>query len=510
MIAGVYAIDGGKIMKKATIDDFIEKANQVHNNKYDYSNVDYVNSITPVTIICPEHGAFQQRPDVHLQGHGCPACKKLKKLDTAEFIKRAKETHGDRYDYSKSIYKNKRTKLIITCPIHGDFEQLPMNHIRGQGCPICGKQEAADRNGDYKNARKTKEEFQKFLNERYNGKYEIIGDYVNNKTHTEFYCHASNKEGNEHGIFITRPDGLVNGHGCPKCGHLVSKPESEVFEFIKANYNGKVISRDRTVLNGKELDIYLPELQLAIEFNGLIWHSEKFCDKHEILGKLNTCNKRGIRLINIFEDEWMERRPICESKLKNLLGQSTRIYARKCEIREVDASEAKNFLEENHLQGYIHAQYNIGLFYEEELVSMMSFGPLRKNLGSVPMVNKYELYRFCNKLNLNIVGGASKLFQYFIKQYEPSEIISYADRRWSDGNLYRKLNFAEESITPQNYSYLTKNGSKRVNRFSMRKDILVKKYGCPEGMTEAEFCKENKYYRIYDCGSYKFVWKKEI
>lgn len=434
----------------------------------------------------------------------------MRKLTTEEFIRRAKETHGNKYDYSKSVYVNKRAKLTIICPEHGEFEQLPMNHIRGQGCPICGKNKAAERIGDYKNARKTKEGFQKDLDHMYNGKYEILGDYINNKTHTEIYCHNRDIHGKEHGIFISRPDGLINGHGCPKCFHMTSQAEIDIIDFIKSNYNGNVISHNRTILNGRELDIFLPEKKIAIEYDGLIWHSEKFKEQKDILDKHNDCEAQGIQLINIFEDEWLEKNGICKSKIKSLLNVNERIYARKCIVREVDSKTASEFLTANHLQGNIYSKYRIGLFYNNELVSLMTFGNLRKNLGSKPEKNTYEMLRFCNKTNINVIGGSSKLLNYFIKKYDPMKIISYADRRWSNGNMYEKLGFIKDSATQQNYFYVPSTGQKRINRFTMRKDILVKEYGCPVDKTEKDFCKEMGYYRIYDCGCLKYIWKKEI
>ena len=127
-------------MKYLTTEQFIEKAKQIHGNKYDYSKVEYVNNHTKVCIICPEHGEFWQTPNSHLNGNGCSSCKGLKKLTTKEFIERAKQVHGNKYDYSKTIYVNKRTKVCIICPIHGEFYQTPHNHVyQKQGCPECGK-----------------------------------------------------------------------------------------------------------------------------------------------------------------------------------------------------------------------------------------------------------------------------------------------------------------------------------------------------------------------------------
>ena len=132
----------------------------------------------------------------------------------------------------------------------------------------------------------------------------------------------------------------------------------------------------------------------------------------------------------------------------------------------------------------------------------MTFGSLRKNLGSKNQDNYYEMLRFCNKINTNIVGGASKLLKHFIKDHNPNTIISYADRRWSNGDLYKQLGFQLCHMSKPSYFYVIKD--KRKNRFCFRKDILIKKYGCPKNMTEHDFCLKNKWYRIYDSGTYKF------
>ena len=136
----------------------------------------------------------------------------------------------------------------------------------------------------------------------------------------------------------------------------------------------------------------------------------------------------------------------------------------------------------------------------------MTFGKLRRNVGfSIKNDNNYELLRFCNKINTNVIGGASKLFKHFIKTHNVESIISYADRCWSNGNVYEKLNFIKYNESKPSYYYVV--NKKRVNRFNLRKDVLVKKYNCPPEMSEHEFCLSQKWYRIYDCGCLCYVWK---
>ena len=169
-----------------------------------------------------------------------------------------------------------------------------------------------------------------------------------------------------------------------------------------------------------------------------------------------------------------------------------------------DIEPLNKFLEDNHIQGKLGAKVRVGLYHNEELVSLMTFGSLRKSLGSKSQEGDWELLRFCNKLNTNVVGGASKLLKYFINNYKPDNIISYADRRWSEGNLYYNLGFKLVGETRPNYFYL--NTSRRESRFKYRKDILVKQ-GYDPNKTEREIMKERGYLRIYDCGTLKFEYK---
>ena len=188
-----------------------------------------------------------------------------------------------------------------------------------------------------------------------------------------------------------------------------------------------------------------------------------------------------------------------------MLGKSSKIYARKCKIKEISNNEQiRNFLNNNHLQGFVGSKIKIGLFYEDELVSMMTFGLLRKFMGQKTIEGSYEMLRFCNKLNTNVVGGASRLFKYFIENYSPKEVISYADRSWSQGHLYEKLKFKLEHKTPPNYYYVI-DKLYRKHRFNFRKDKLIRE-GADPNKTEHEIMLEKGMFRIYDSGSLKYIY----
>jgi hypothetical protein len=290
---------------------------------------------------------------------------------------------------------------------------------------------------------------------------------------------------------------------CTICNPFYKKDshgENEVYDFLIGLLGDNIEINNRKILNGKELDIIIDKHNLAIEFNGLYWHNELFVDKNYHINKTKKCKENNIRLIHIFEDEWVYKEDIVKSRLKNILGLAERkIYARKCEIREVKNNDAKNFLNENHIQGTVKSKYKIGLYYDNELISIMTFGNGRIIMGGKK--NELELLRFCNKLNTSVLGGASKLLNYFIKTYNPKKIISYADRRWSEGELYEKLNFTLVSESKPNYWYVIKN--KREYRFKYRKSMLVKE-GFDDKKSERDIMFERGLYRIYDCGALRY------
>ena len=199
----------------------------------------------------------------------------------------------------------------------------------------------------------------------------------------------------------------------------------------------------------------------------------------------------------------MYKKDIVKSRILNLLGlNKDKIYGRKTEIREVLSKESNLFLTENHIQGNVNSKIKLGLFYNNELVSLMTFGDLRKNMGGVVNKGDYELLRFCNKLNTTVIGGADKLLKHFIKHYQVKKLISYADRRWSKGNLYEKLGFEFIHDSKPSYFYII--NYKRENRFKYRKDVLIKE-GYDTNKTEHQIMLDRKIYRIYDCGSKKYV-----
>ena len=332
------------------------------------------------------------------------------------------------------------------------------------------------------------------------GTYIVLSEYVASDQKVVVRCNDCGRE------FPIEANSFLQGHGCPYHNCNSSGKEKEIAEYIKTIYNADdVYNNDRKVLDGKELDIYIPSMNIAFEFDGVFCHNENNRPNDYHLWKTEECAKKGVRLIHIFEDEWKRKKDVWKSMISNMFGVTkNKIYARKCVIREVNAKECTKFLEQNHLQGWCPSQIKLGLYYNDELVSVMTFGKSRHFAGIGSDKVEYELLRFCNKLHTNVIGGASKLFSYFIKTYNPLSVVSYADRRWSQGKLYDNLGFTFDHYSKPNYFYVI--GEIRKNRFNFRKSILVKKYGCPPNMSESEFCKQQKWYRIYDCGTLVYKW----
>jgi very-short-patch-repair endonuclease len=291
---------------------------------------------------------------------------------------------------------------------------------------------------------------------------------------------------------------------CNPISKHISGIEIQLQNFIKDNYNSEILFNNKKIINPYELDIYLPELKLAFEFNGLFWHNEINRENDYHLIKTEMCEKQGIQLIQIWEDNWLFKQEIIKSIILNKLSKtSNKIFARKCEIREIiDNKLIKEFLDKNHIQGFVGSKIKLGLYFDNELISLMTFGNRRIAMGKkATNQDEYELLRFCNKLNTNVIGGSSKLFKYFIDNYNPKEITTYADRSFSQGKLYETLGFKFVKKTEPNYYYII--DGIRYHRFNFRKDVLVKE-GFDSNKTEHEIMLEREIYRIYDSGNLKF------
>jgi hypothetical protein len=353
-------------------------------------------------------------------GHGCPICSNNQKLTTEEFIDKANHVHNLKYDYSKSHYKGRNSKITIICQTHGEFKQIASDHL--------------------------------------------------------------------------------GGHGCNKCSILESNPEKEILKLFE-----NATMHNREIIKPYEIDILDIKNNIGVEFHGLKWHSynrkETAKEKLKHYNKATLANNNGIFLFQIFEHEWAHKSNIIKSMINNKLNKSTTVYARKCKIICLDNNQYKNFINNNHLYGYSTASLKYGLSYNNKLVCVLSFKKHHKH--------QYEISRFANLINHNVVGGASKLFKYFIKNHNPSSIITFADRRFSNGSLYLKLGFKLQNITKPNYFYYK--NKKVFSRQQFQKHKLKKKLNdFKVNLTESQNMFNNGYRRLWDAGHLKFLWQCDL
>lgn len=295
---------------------------------------------------------------------------------------------------------------------------------------------------------------------------------------------------------------------CLKCyPKIKSKLEKIIIDFL-TEQGVRVKQNDRTIIHPLELDLFLIDYNIAIEVNGLYYHSEISGgkDKNYHLKKTKLCEENNITLLHIFEDEILSNKEIVFSKLKNMISQGKKgIYARNCILSLIDSKTKNFFLDANHLQGGDKSSIGLGAFYKDELVSVMSFSKGRKCLNSRTIDGQWELSRFCSKLNTNVIGIASKLLTHFEREYNPNKITTYADRRWSTGNLYDKIGFEFSHFSKPNYWYYKYGYYVRYHRFNYRKNVLHKKLEqFNPDLTEWENMQINGWDRIWDCGTYVF------
>lgn len=329
---------------------------------------------------------------------------------------------------------------------------------------------------------------------------ELVGEYTGTKSNIMVRNLAC---GHTYSAIATNVFSKGQGKICRICNPNISGQEKEILEFIKRIYNGWIIEHDRSILDGKELDIVLPDLGIAIEYNGTYYHSTSNVRMNESyhLGKLNQVEDIGYRLINIAENEWLYKKDIVKSRLRSIFNETYRIHARTTKVRSI--SFPKEFLIHNHIQGAgSNCSVNYGLFLLNELVAVMTFSRPRFTKGY-----DYELVRFCSLLDISVIGGASKLLKQFRKDYPNSSIVSYSDKRWSSGNLYKQLGFNLSHTSKPNYNYYKyKYAYSRYQcQKHLLKDLLPDFY--KEELSEAEIMGRAGFHKVYDCGNDVWVLK---
>jgi hypothetical protein len=382
----------------------------------------------------------------------------------------------------------------MVCPLHGEFRKKGTDHLQGQGCQLCSKDAAVKR------MRTSFEDFVVDATDVHNSKfaYEDWGNYERGERSVVAVCP-------DHGRFTVDRFNHLRGHDCPLCARRYSKAEFAVRDFVRSLGFDTGVGNNKSVpgVGRQQLDIIVPEKRVAIEYNGLVWHSERFKkdSKTSHLKKTELAESLGYRLVHIFEDEWLEKPELVKNRLRAILGAGlTKLHARATQAAKIDWRQASAFLSGTHLQGHGPSSKNsFGLFHKNELVAVATFAKSRYTKDD------WELLRFA--ATARVVGGMSKLLSAFKRDARPTgTLISYADRRWSDGGLYRAMGFEFAGHTSPNYFYEA--GGKRFSREKFQKHKLeatLNKFD--SSLTEVANCANNGFYRIFDCGSSRWRLK---
>ena len=302
-------------------------------------------------------------------------------------------------------------------------------------------------------------------------------------------CHEKVKWNNSGTRYLKRCERHIN-----LC--FQSESEKEVKKFLD-NLGVKYLSNIRRIVS-RELDAYIEDKKIGIEYNGVFWHNiEAVEDTQFHYKKWKECREKGIQMLTIWKDDWHDdkKKEILKSIIKSKIGISKRIYARNCNIAKLVST--REFLNENHLQGWCQSSYNYALEYDGDIVALMTFGKSRFKKDEI------ELLRYCCKKDVNVIGGASRLFKHFIEDYNPDKVISYANCEISNGNMYEVLGFNE--IGKSIDYWWAKNG-KRESRYKFMKSKLIEKFPEKSNMSENEIMKSLGYYKVYGVGNLKYEW----
>lgn len=472
---------------------FVSKAVDRHGATYDYSLVVYVASRKQVKIKCKTHGIFLQTPSDHLIGKGCSLCGNarvaLEKTKSFEcFVTQAKKIHGDKYSYSSVGFEGMSSRVEITCKIHGTFTQQAGSHSsgRGRGCPGC-KADKVIQTHQY-----SFEEYVKVATERHEGRYRYLEDGYTRASgdgHITIVC-------KEHGQFVANAGNHITGSNCPACSSVCSKIEKDIRNLLKP-YS---YPSDRVLIAPLELDIVRTDRKVAVEVNGLYWHSEKMKGKTYHKEKTDLCTSAGIRLIHIREDLWEKRKEQVTSLLLYVFnGPACKVYARKTVCKLLSSSVAKVFVDANHVQGWSKASVCVGLFYEGVLVSVATFCNKRGYLFG-GNDNEYELVRFCSCSGTSVVGGLSKMLSFFLKSNEECSVVkSYCDLSLFTGKGYEAAGFSLSHVSPPDYIWFK--GLRVRSRYSMQKHRLEKFLPVfDSSLTEVQNCEANGWSRSFGVG----------
>jgi hypothetical protein len=489
-----------------------------------------------VLFICPIHGEYFQRVTEHINSttllpkQGCPICGRIKRVKS-----RLKNEQNKRPDYpqwfidelANEEVKQKAKersiswseKVVFKCPIHGEYSQRIDAHMNTatfqpkQGCPICGRVKQQEEKK--KTESKSRKYPQWFIDELSleEDKQRARDGLITTHEKLLFTC-------SKHGYYsqiVSNHITLSTGEPackCPICTHQVSQYEQELFDYLKS-IDPILEQRNRSMIRSlesdrpMELDIYFPNRRLAVEFNGSLWHGEKFKeDKLYHQKKFLLCEQENIRLISVFDKDWFTNKERLKFFFQNLLSPHKKVYGRETIVRKINSSMSKVFYETYHLKGGGYYSVSYGLFYKDSLVSVMSFS--KPKFGKQKSV-EWDLTRYCVKPNITVIGGAHKLLFAFQKEYSPKSIITYSDNDYFTGFIYSQLGFNLVGQTKVPYYWAKDN--QFLEREQCQPKQLLKLYPDLYADAEHENARNKEeyimhrlgYYKVYRCGNKKWL-----
>jgi serine protease inhibitor ecotin len=467
--------------------------------------VDRSKRVNHIVSICQEHGEFSQPVSRRLkEGRGCPKCSVVarglaRRIPFTELVERSKIIHGDSYDYVEALHDGV-SWLHLVCKTHGDFIQRSHEHLGGHGCIKCKEDKVAER------SKKSDEEWFRYCGEVHEHAYEykeIIREKFK-RSKIRVVCKT-------HGEFVQDAGNHSNGSGCPSCVGRISRQNREMSGFLSSLGIENVLE---ATLPGTrlKLDILVPPKNIAIEMNGIYWHSEDNKDKDRTYhaNKQSLAKASGIRLIHIFDDEWDNKRSTVERTIRNILGLSNeeKVSARSCTIEVVPPAIARPFLERNHIQGFAGATAYFGLFSRGVLVAVAGFAMRERGRGGKKSTEQAELVRYCTSASVR--GGLSKLINHAKGVLGFSVLTTFSDMRIFEGKSYKAAGFVEENKLPPDYFY--SKWGKRIHKSLLQKSRV--RIMADKGLalydpdfTEAELSLINDYSKVWDCGKIRWVRK---
>lgn len=490
--------------KRTTLEEAAAKGKELYSENYKYTALSFdKRGKAVIHYTCDKHGDQVQSLHDHYSGHKCKACGYDDLRTDAEekynyYLPIAKAIHNDTYEYLGYIPKSEVNGSLfrLKCKQHGEFTQRFTNHSNGEGCPKCG----SDSGGLAK--RRDLEEYVAKAMDMYAGKFSY-GNLVYSKDHKskiEVYC-------SEHGLFLSDAvSHILKKTGCPTCAPRVSKAQQEIYGLL-AQAVPDLMLEQALDSSQKRWDIVSRSRKIAIEYDGLHWHSSKYKSANSQFGKWSQALKAGYRQLNVFEDEWLNKPNIVKRLLLNALGVSseTKIAARKTAVHIILGKEAREFTEANHIQGYRASSSYVGLSHNGSLVAVLGYELRASGRGRCIDPTQVEITRYCT--SVSVQGGFGKLLKH-LQKHNPmvTDCYTFSDNRLYSGNLYKLLGFKKVADIPYDY-YYTK-FSERFNKANFQKSRFQRKDMLYDpALTEKQLAELNGYYQIYDCGKQKWNLK---